>query len=70
MTAQSSRIILAGKVECRTSHGSLLVAVRSGLLQRNIICVPVDGVEPGDEVEVVVGADLEFGNIIPPRGYK
>jgi len=70
VTAASSRIVVGGRVECRTERGSLLVVVaRAGCLQRNVVCRPVDFADVGDEVAVEVGAD-DLGTILEPRSRR
>lgn len=46
------------------------VVVRSGSLHRNVLCAPVDFADVGDEVEVAVGADLEFGTILERKARR
>ena len=70
MTAASSRVVLFGTVEHVTKAGSFLVVVRAGSLQRNVLCAPVDFADVGDEVEVAVGPDLEFGAILERKSRR
>jgi hypothetical protein len=68
MTAAPShtgRIVVDGRVEHRT-HEGLLVVVRAGCFQRNVIVPPIEGVDVGDEVVVELEHDLKHGTIQQP----
>lgn len=58
----TSGIIISGTVE-HIGHNGVRVHCRAGLLDREVLCEPISGIEVGSEVLVALEWDLRHGAI-------